>query len=315
MAAQPVRVQSLILYCEIFMTTENDDRSNAETPTWTVLKILHWITGYLSEKQSESPRLDAEIILAYALEIERIQLYVQFERELLPEELATIRALVKRRAAKEPIAYIVGTQGFWSLDLKTDSRALIPRPDTEILIEAALKLLAEDSTASVVDIGTGSGAIALSLAVERPGLRIAATDIDANTLELARENADLHGLGERVRFFYGDLLDALGSEWPTADMIVSNPPYIAEDQRATLMADVREFEPSGALFSGADGLDILRRLVVDAFTFLTPGGHLLCEIGYDQGSSAREIFEQAGFKNVEVRKDYGGNDRVVLGQK
>lgn len=297
------------------MTSENNGRSSAEGSTWTILKILHWITGYLTEKQSETPRLDAEILLAYALKIERVQLYMQFDRPLMAEELATIRELVKRRAAREPIAYIVGTQGFWSLDLKTDSRALIPRPDTEILIETALKLLPEDSTASVVDIGTGSGAIALSLAVERPGLRIAATDIDADTLELARENAELHGLGERIRFFYGDLLDALNSDWPTADLVVSNPPYIAEDQRSELMADVRDFEPSGALFSGEDGLDILRRLTVDAFAFLKPGGYLLCEIGYDQGNAVRELFEQAGFHQVEVRQDYGGRDRVVSGQK
>lgn len=297
------------------MTTENNGNSNVSDPSWTILKILSWITAYLTEKQSESPRLDAEILLAFALKIERVQLYVQFDRPLLEDELALIRGLVKRRAAQEPIAYIVGTQGFWSLDLKTDSRALIPRPDTEILIEAVLGLLSEDSTASVIDIGTGSGAIALSLAVERPQLRIAATDIDLNTLELARENAALHGLSERVDFFYGDLLEALGTEWSTADMIVSNPPYIAEEQRSKLMADVRNFEPSGALFSGEDGLDILRRLTRDSYRFLQSGGYLLCEIGYDQGSLVRELFEGAGFSDIEVRQDYGGRDRVVLGKK
>lgn len=297
------------------MTTTNNGRSNVEGPPWTVLKMLHWMTGYLAEKQSESPRLDAEILLAFALKIERVQLYVQFDRPLLPEELATIRGLVKRRAAQEPIAYIVGTQGFWSLDLKTDSRALIPRPDTEILIETALGLLEHDSTAAVVDIGTGSGAIVLSLAVERAGLRLAATDIDLNTLELARENAALHGLSERIEFFYGDLLDALSPDWQMADMIVSNPPYIAEDQRSKLMADVRDFEPAGALFSGDDGLDILRRLTVDAYRFLKPGGYLLCEIGYDQGIAVRKLFEDAGFSEVDVRQDYGNRDRVVLGKK
>lgn len=297
------------------MTTTNNGRSNVEGPPWTVLKMLHWMTGYLAEKQSESPRLDAEILLAFALKIERVQLYVQFDRPLLPEELATIRGLVKRRAAQEPIAYIVGTQGFWSLDLKTDSRALIPRPDTEILIETALGLLEHDSTAAVVDIGTGSGAIVLSLAVERAGLRLAATDIDLNTLELARENAALHGLSERIEFFYGDLLDALSPDWQMADMIVSNPPYIAEDQRSKLMADVRDFEPAGALFSGDDGLDILRRLTVDAYRFLKPSGYLLCEIGYDQGIAVRKLFEDAGFSEVDVRQDYGNRDRVVLGKK
>ncbi|MBA2664760.1 MAG: peptide chain release factor N(5)-glutamine methyltransferase [Bradymonadaceae bacterium] len=296
------------------MTNTNDDARELGPP-WTILKILRWTTGYLAEKQSDSPRLDAEVLLAHALNLERVQLYAQFDRPLLAEELTTVRALVKRRAAKEPIAYIVGSRGFWTIELKTDARALIPRPDTEVLVEAALELLAIDSEASVVDVGTGTGAIALALVTERPKLRMAATDLRADTLALAAENAELLGLTSRVHFFEGDLLEALDPSWAPLDMIVSNPPYIAVDQKPHLMGDVRDFEPELALFAGPEGLDVIRPLVAQAFAHLKPGGAFLCEIGYDQGSSVRALFEQAGFGQVLVRPDYARCDRVVIGKK
>lgn len=296
------------------MTSQNDHPPQFGPP-WTILKVLRWTTQFLTERGSDSARLDAELLLAHGLNLPRIQLYAHFDRPLEADELAAIREMVKRRARGEPIAYIVGARGFWTIDLKTDRRALIPRPDTEVLVESALALLENDSQARLVDVGTGTGAIALAIAAERPQVAIAATDIRPDTLELARENAQALELEERVSFFEGDLLEALDQTWHGVDMVVSNPPYIAEAVRDELMVDVREFEPGEALFAGEDGLDVIRRLVPQAFSVLRSGGHFLCEIGFDQGERVQHIFAQAGFEDVSVRRDYGGNDRVVSGRK
>ncbi|TXD31415.1 peptide chain release factor N(5)-glutamine methyltransferase [Lujinxingia vulgaris] len=287
-------------------------------PPWTILKILRWTTDFLGERGVDSPRVDAEVLLSYALDLPRIQLYAQFDRPLIESELATYRAMIKRRATGEPVAYIIGERDFWSITLKTDARALIPRPDTETLVEAALKVLptADESTRlRVADIGTGTGAIALALATERPDLDLAATDQAAPTLELAKENADALDLSDRVSFFQGDLLDALPAEWRSLDMLVSNPPYIGTTEREQLMRDVRDFEPEGALFSGEDGLDILRRLIPASFNALKPGAFLLLEIGYRQGSAVTALLEDAGFEEIAILPDLAGHDRVARARR
>lgn len=285
-------------------------------PPWTILKILKWTTQFFASKgTSPSARLDAELLLAHVLGFERVKLYTNFDRPMSASELSAFRALIKRRALGEPVAYLVGSRGFWDFDLKTDRRALIPRPETEVLVELALKLLPADSDASFIDVGTGTGAIALAVARERPSLRVAASDISSAALSLARENADALGLSERVAFFEGDLFCSVDPSYFPAQMIASNPPYIAASARDTLMPDVKDFEPETALFSGVDGLDIIRRLVPAAFAALASGGYFLCEIGFDQGPALREILADAGFVDVAIRQDYARLDRVALGRK
>lgn len=276
-------------------------------PPWTVLKLLEWSKGFFADRGHASPRLDAELLLAHVLGIDRVQLYVQFDRPLDGAELDAYRALVKRRAQHEPVAYLIGTRGFWTLDLATDARALVPRPDTEVLVEEALKRVPAEAPCSVLDLGTGTGAVALAIRSERPNATVTATDIDPQTLQLAAENAAQLGL--EVELVESDLFRALGGR--AFDVIVSNPPYVADG--AELGAGVREFEPAKALFAGADGLDVLRVLVPQAREHLAPGGALLVEIGWDQAAAVQALFADAGFTEVAVRKDYGDHDRVVSG--
>ena len=285
-------------------------------PPWTILKILRWTTHFFEKKQaSASPRLDAELLLAQVLGFERVELYTHFDRPMSAEELAAYRALIKRRADGEPVAYLTGSKGFWDIDLDVDKRALIPRPETEVLVEEALDLLDEDSGATVVDVGTGTGAIALAIASERPEVRLAATDVSNEAVELARHNAQKLGFDERVAIFAGDLLEPVPGTYLPAELIVSNPPYIGEEEREEVMVDVKDFEPTDALFAGEDGLDVVRRLVPQAFEALASGGHFMCEIGYQQGDAVRALFEEAGFVDVGIRQDYAGHDRVVKGRK
>ena len=239
-------------------------------------------------------------------------LYARFDQPLEADELSAFRALVKRRSKREPMAYITGSRGFWSLDLKTDSRALIPRPDTEALVERALELIPDGQPLRVLDVGTGTGAIALSLASERPEIEVWATDISADALALARENAESTGLSERVTFVECDLLSGVDGEF---DVVVSNPPYVGETERGDMDQDVIDWEPHGALFAGDDGLEVISRLVPDAHARLKAGGHFLCEIGFRQGPEVQEIFTAAGFTGVDIKLDLGGRDRVVFGTR
>lgn len=282
-------------------------------PPWTTTKLLDWTVQYFEKKGIEAARYEAELLLSYALDLERIMLYAYFERPMTDDELGRFRALVKRRAAGEPIAYIQGSKGFYNIDLKTDKRALIPRSDTEALVDVALTVLPKDSTARVLDVGTGTGAVALALAFERSDIELAASDIDPDALSLARENASMLGLEDRVSFFEGDLLDAV--DWTDFDLIVSNPPYIAESERDIMGADVLAFEPHTALFAGADGLDILRRLVPQAHSRLKTGGMFATEIGFRQGDIVSALLQEHGFQHVTVTQDLGKRDRVVHGLK
>lgn len=285
-------------------------------PPWTLLKILRWTTHFFETKDaSSSPRLDAELLLAQVLGFDRIKLYTHFDRPMSSDELAAYRALVKRRVQGEPVAYLLGTKGFWSLELKVDERALIPRPETEVLVDEALELLPEGEEATVVDVGTGTGAIALALATERPELRVVATDVSEDALDLARDNAAALELDDRVEFVQGDLLGGVDPADLPCEMIVSNPPYVGEDERGEVMVDVKDYEPEGALFAGADGLDVIRPLIKEAFDALKPGGHFLCEIGYRQGDAVRGLLDDAGFVDVAIRKDYSEHDRVARAKK
>lgn len=281
---------------------------------WTILKMILWSAGYLEEKGVESPRLDAEHLLAHALGMERLQLYLEYERPLVPEELDTYRPLLKRRAGREPLQYIVGRQPFRELDLEVDESVLIPRPETEVLVARVLEWAEsrglEEATA--VDVGTGSGAIALSLALEGPFASVVATDLDEEALALARRNRSAADLEDRVELRTGRLYEALGDE-ERFHLVVSNPPYIAENDAEALQAEVRDWEPARALFGGPDGLDVLRALAAGGSRHVREGGLLALEVGSGQAGAVAGMLEASdAYGTVEVLRDYAGKERFVF---
>ncbi len=258
---------------------------------------------------SPSPRLDAELLLAHALGQSRSYLRTWPEREPDAAQCAAFAALLERRRAGEPVAYLLGRQGFWSLDLEVAPHTLIPRPDTELLVETALTL-GPGGPARVLDLGTGTGAIALALACERPAWQVLGVDRVSEAVQLAERNRARLGLGN-ARFVESVWFSTLGGE--RFALIVGNPPYIAADDRHLSEGDVR-FEPASALVAGEDGLDDIRRIVAEAPEHLEAGGWLLLEHGYDQAEAVRALFAARGFAAVESRRDLGGHQRITLGQ-
>ena len=280
------------------------------TQTWTILEVLRWTIGRFERLGIETARLDAELLAARAFARSRVELYTHFDQPLAEAELAGYRALVQRRLAGEPVAYILGRKEFWGIELSVDARVLIPRPDTETLVEQALEGLASlgSAPARVSDIGTGSGALAIALKKERPGDEVFAVDLSSDALALARDNAARLGL--EIQFGQGDLLAPLAGRF---DLIVSNPPYIRSGDIDGLSPEVRN-EPRVALDGGADGLALVRRLVAGARDLLAPAGWLAIEIGLGQADAARAMLGDAGYRAVGGRKDLGGIERVVFGQ-
>lgn len=282
---------------------------------WTILKLLAWTTSFFKSHGIESPRADAEILLAHTLGSERIALYAHYDQPLNPTELARFKALIKRRAAREPVAYIVGQKGFWSLELSVAPAVLIPRPETECLVEKALEFLPKNPVARplrVLELGTGSGAIILALAKERPVHRFFALDRSIAALALARRNAQLNGLGERVFWWVADWFEALRPTASPFDLIVSNPPYIPTADIVGLQPEIHSFEPRQALDGGADGLQCLRRIIRQAPPFLVPGGLMLLEIGHDQAAALKDLAAVCGrYCEPNVFQDYGGKDRLL----
>ncbi len=277
----------------------------------TVIQLITITTEHFRKNRVESPRLEAELLLAHVLGIPRIQLYVRYDQPLGDSEVAHYRELVKRRGRHEPVHYILGRREFWSLSLEVAQGALIPRPDTECLVEEALAYLKGREHAVIADVGTGTGAIAIALASELPTLQVWAGDIADVPLQLAASNAEHHKVADRVHVVRADALTPLAqAAGRPFDVVVSNPPYIAEADLAGLDAHVREWEPREALVSGADGLDMVRVLVEQLGGALLPGGAAFVEIGWNQGEAARALFAPH-FKEVRIRKDYAGHDRVV----
>ncbi|MEN6441806.1 MAG: peptide chain release factor N(5)-glutamine methyltransferase [Syntrophobacter sp.] len=273
---------------------------------WTILKVLQWTAGYFGGKGIEQPRADAEVLLAHLLGVERIQLYLNYDKPLAPEELARFREFVRRRAASEPTQYILGKQEFWSLEFEVTPDVLIPRPETEIIVEKVLELAA-DRSMLVLDIGTGSGAIAVTLAHESPRMSLIASDRSLAALEVARRNAVRHSVAERVRFVQMDLMQALLPN-RQFDFIVSNPPYIAESEFLDLAPEIANYEPHSALRGGGrQGLDLVRGILREFRDFLKPGGSLLIEIGQGQA----EILERELTSRHEFIKDYADIKRVL----
>ncbi len=276
---------------------------------WTILKVLGWTQGRFAERGIQTPRLDAELLLAQLLGVERIHLYTHFDQPLRPEELAAFRELIKRRLSGEPVAYLIGRREFRSLELAVDPRVLIPRPDTETLVEVALSLLPPLGAARVVDVGTGSGAIAIALATARPELVIDAVDRSADAAEVARANVARHA--PSVRVHVGDLLAPTSG---AIDLVVSNPPYIPSDEIGRLAPEVQR-EPRLALDGGPDGLDVVRRLIAAAAARLGSGGAIALEIGAGQAAATEELLRAAGFTELVRRSDLGGIERVVSGRR
>jgi release factor glutamine methyltransferase len=261
----------------------------------------------------DTPRLDADLLVAHALGVKRITLFLDPERPLIEAELTTIRALVERRRAHEPIAYILGEREFYGRSFVVTPDVLIPRPDTETLVEAALAFLRANTVVGpVVDLCTGSGAVALTLAAECSDRELVATDVSPAALSVAQQNVDQLGLAERVALRLGDLFAALDSASRFACITV-NPPYIGAHELVTLHPGVRDFEPQLALDAGTDALSFYRRIAESAARYLVPGGALMVEVGIGQAQAVSALFAAAGFGDLRTRRDLGGVDRVVTG--
>lgn len=283
------------------------------TKIWNVLELLEWTTAYFEKHNIPNPRLDTEVLLGHILEKSRLQLYLHFDMPVYQEHLNIFRELIKRRIALTPISYLINRKEFMSLDFYVDERVLIPRPETEFIVETILKTNPEQPQ-RILEIGTGSGVIATTLAVNNPEWEIIATDICQDALDVAEKNRDTHECTDRISLLQGDLfepiqkLDSSNFNW-----IVSNPPYVMSCDNNGLSSDVREYEPHIALFAGEDGLSIIRRLISEAPTYLNPSGTLIFEIGDTQGNSVQELInEQAVYEESQIIKDYAGKDRVVV---
>ncbi len=293
--------------------TQAGDGESAEG--WTIRKVVAWATDDLKKRGSSSPRLDVELLLGEVLKLERLRLILDAERPLSKEELTAYRALHKRRRAGEPIAYLLGRREFYGRMFRVDKRVLVPRPDTETLVEVALERTKHLSMCCrTLDLCTGSGCVAVTLAKERPTTGVVAADISVDALRVTRENAFRLG-AFNVGLARADLFKGLAGLRGKLDLITANPPYIPAGEIPTLMVDVRAFEPHLALSGGKDGLEIMRRLVADAPGFLDEGGVLAVELGFGQAADVVALFERAGFVEVAARKDLGGIERVVSGVK
>lgn len=293
----------------------NQNSSSPLEPPWTIIKILQWATPYFTSRDIDSPRLTAEILLAHVLGVERIDLYARFDQPLSDEELSRLKSLIRRRLNREPLAYIIGRKEFMGLDLSVSPDVLIPRPETEFLVGAALDVLpnaAASSLRRIIDIGTGSGAVIIALAHHRPGHCFFATDISVAALGIARANAAAFGT-DGIRFFAGDGFAPLGQYPEKFDLIVSNPPYIPSALIPKLAPEISRYEPGTALDGGPDGLTMIRHIVTSAPSYLNPGGRLMLEIGHDQGSSVVLMAEETGrFSDVVFVRDYGDHDRIGI---
>jgi release factor glutamine methyltransferase len=290
---------------------------------WTVLGLILWSASYLTERGVEHGRLDAEHLLAHALGATRLQLYLQFDRPLDVEELAAFKPLLLRRARREPLQYVTGRAAFRELDLAVDRRVLIPRPETEMLVEAVLEWARpgvrgrnpRGANLDGIDLGTGSGCIALSLLAEGPFRRVVATDASEEALDVAAANACRVGLAERLETRLGPLWDPLvpGERF---DVVASNPPYVADAEAAQLEPEVRDWEPAAALFSGTHGLDVLDAIVAGAGQRLRPGGLLALEVGLGQAASvAGQVRAAGGFGEPRILRDLAGRPRIVLAEQ
>lgn len=287
-------------------------RSDEEV--WTPLKLVDWTEKHFARNSIDQPRLEAEFLLAHVLGWERIDLYTRFEHTVEPQALSRFRQLLKRRAQRVPRQYLTGDDEFYGLTLTVDERVLIPRNETEHLVEQTLELLDESAEATVVDLCTGSGAVAVAVAANRDSVRVLACDVSADALEVARINVDALNLAERVELHRGDLFDAAPAALRgTIDIVVANPPYVREDELETLVPEVALYEPREALVAGPTGLEIIERIITDAPDWLKPDGHLLLEIGYGQSEAVCQLASATNAFGPPRRvRDYAKIERVII---
>ena len=281
--------------------------------TWTVLDLVEWTENYFRESGITTPRLDAEVLLGFVLQKSRLQLYLSFEMPVFPDHLSVFRQLVQRRKEHTPVSYLTNHREFMSIDFYVDSRVLIPRPETEILVEYVLGRTSTHGPISLVDIGTGSGAIAVSLAFNRPEWYIVATDISIDALAVAKTNATRHQT--QIEFRSGDMLSTLESVDDKFDWIVSNPPYISSQDYKILPPDVRNFEPKLALASPPDGLQLIRILIESAPNYLKPNGRLAIEIGKGQRLDVEDFVHRSKkYQKIDFIPDLSGVARILVVQ-
>lgn len=278
------------------------------------MEIIRWSGGYLRDKGVEDGRLNAEYLLAHVLGMDRLQLYLHFDRPLAESELAVYRPFLKRRAAREPLQYLLGSASFRNLVLGVDPRVAIPRPETEYLIDVLIRMAERGRVfESALDIGTGSGAIAIALADEGLARSVTATDLSVAALEVARRNAEARGHPE-IGFRSGSLLEPVGDL--TFDLVLSNPPYLSEDDWRTTEPEVREWEPQGALVAGEGGVALIRDIVAGVGAVLRPGGWFGVEVGSAQGEIVAGLLQDTGhFRSVEVHEDLAGRQRYVFARR
>ncbi|MGA2070757.1 MAG: peptide chain release factor N(5)-glutamine methyltransferase [Sedimentisphaerales bacterium] len=284
--------------------------------SWTIQKLLSWVTEYFTGKGVESPRLSAEWLLSYALGLKRIELYTQFNKVVAQEQLSQLHELVKRAGAHEPIAYLTGNKEFYSLEFEITKDCLIPRPETELLVERAIEFLRTRSGEQFIcDLCTGCGCVAVAIARNFADCRIVATDISDAALAVAGKNVAKHGLMNRIKLLQGDLFEPVIAGLGPAkfDLIVCNPPYVSEPEYEKLAPNVKDFEPKSALAAGQDGLDIIKRIIAETSRHLKPTGTLMLEIGNEQGNAVHKLLETAGcFDTVKIEKDYSNLDRLAV---
>ncbi|MDA0284512.1 MAG: peptide chain release factor N(5)-glutamine methyltransferase [Planctomycetota bacterium] len=288
----------------------------AGTPeVWTVKKVLDWTIGHLKQHGCESARLDAEILLAYSRACPRIKLYTEYDAPLTPEERATMRDLVRRRTAHEPVAYLVGFREFFGIDFEVEPGVLIPRPDTESLVVTALELANGIPAPRILDVCTGTGCVPIAIANSCPAAILSAIELDEPVCRIAQRNIGKHNLSGRISLLQGDLFEPVPDD-AQFDLITANPPYVTDTEMATLPPDVRLHEPHLALNGGSDGLDIVRRLITESVPKLAPNGYLLLEIGEQQSKAVTELFAASGEYNpAQIVKDLGGHSRVVWARR
>jgi release factor glutamine methyltransferase len=284
----------------------------SEAP-WTIRRVLAWTTQHFDRRKVDAPRLASELLLGHVLGLSRVQLYTDFDRPLEKDELGAYRALIERRCNGEPVQYLTGRRDFYGRTFRVDRRVLIPRPETELLVEAVLRLLPAGGVLRLLDVATGSGCIAVTLAAERPEAAVVATDLESGACEVARANAQALDVAARVDVRQGDLFAPVARE-AAFDAVVSNPPYVRSGDLAGLQAEVRR-EPALALDGGVEGLDVIARGVDGAWAHLLPEGLLALEIGEDQGAAVRDLLLGRGYERVRIEPDLERRDRMAFGTR
>lgn len=282
------------------------------TGTWTVRSLLQWAREWLAKKGVENPRLDAELLLAHALGCDRLRLYIDVDKPVGADELARFKPLIQRRAAREPVAYILGVKEFYGRPFEVAPGVFIPRPETELLVRMALDHLPVGAEARIADLCSGSGVVGISIAAERPETRVDLVELSPEAAAVARRNAEKHAPG-RVRVFCGDLFAAFPARI-RYDAIAANPPYVPTLDGRKLASDVVDHEPHLALFAGEDGLAVIRRIAASVRDWLAPGGLFVTEIDPSQGQAVAQLFRDAGLVQVRVERDLAGLDRQVVGK-